>query len=374
MPIDILYREELKEYNFGIGHSFQGDRFEVFAQFLKHNLVVDKDYRIIKANVATDADLELICQKEYTDFTRGYYRAANLGLPYPGDFSRYQSQDNKPKEHPGKIEEAARLVVGQAKLACDLIQQGETKKVVCIGGGFHHAKPNYGEGFCIYNDVAFCARYLKNKYHLERILILDTDAHAGNGTAAYFYDDPTVLLIDLHQDPRTVYPGTGFADQIGTGNGKGFTINVPLPVYSGLESYKKVFEEIVQPIAEEFRPQIIIRNGGSDPHISDGLTSLGLQNNSLGMIGKMVREMAQLCDGKLIDLICSGYNKEILPYAWMAMICGVTGIDNPVHQPESIDQLEKIPSWMGVDRFSVDILEVINDVKNHLKDYWRCLR
>lgn len=374
MLIDIVYREELREYNFGIGHSFQGDRFEVFPEFLRKNLAPDKYYQLVKANPATIDDLRLICKDEYIDFTQGYYRAANLGLPYPGDFSRFQSQDNKPKEHPGKVEEAARLAVGQAKLACDLIEEGTAKKVVCIGGGFHHAKPNYGEGFCIYNDVAFCARYLKNRYHLERILILDTDAHAGNGTAAYFYEDPTVLLIDLHQDPRTVYPGTGFTEQIGAGQGKGFTINVPLPVYAGFESYKKVFEEIVQPVAEEFKPQIIIRNGGSDPHVADGLTSLGLQNKGLAMIGERVRAMSQLCDDRVIDLICSGYNKEILPYAWMAMICGVAGIDNPVRQPESINQAEKIPSWLGVDRFSVDILEVIIDVKKHLKDYWRCLR
>jgi acetoin utilization protein AcuC len=353
MAITILYREELKEYDFGIDHPFRGDRFEVFPRFLKQNLAENGEYRIVRAGPATDEDLQLICQQEYLDFTQGYYRAANLGLTYPGEFSRFQSQDNLP---------------------CDLIQEGRTEKAVCIGGGFHHAKPDYGEGFCIYNDVAFSARYLRDKYKLDRILILDTDAHAGNGTAEYFYSDPTVLLIDLHQDPRTLYPGTGFANQIGSGDGKGFTINVPLPTYSGYESYQRVFEEIVLPVAEEFKPQIIIRNGGSDPHISDGLTALGLQVEGFGMIGQRVREMARLCDGREIDLICSGYNREILPYAWLAMVCGVGGIDNPVQLPESVDKLERIPSWFGVDRFPVDILAVINDVKNHLRGYWQCLR
>ncbi len=374
MAITILYREDLKEYDFGVGHSFRGDRFEVFPQFLKQNLAENGNYRVVEADPATDEDMQLICQQEYLDFTQGYYRAANLGLTYPGDVSRYQSIDNQTKEQPGKTEEAARLVVGQAKVACDLIQDGTTKKAVSIGGGFHHAKPNYGEGFCIYNDVAFSARYLQNKYKLDRILILDTDAHAGNGTAEYFYDDPTVLLIDIHQDPRTVYPGTGFADQTGSGDGKGFTINIPLPVYSGQESYERVFEEIIQPVAEEFKPQIIIRNGGSDPHVSDGLTCLGLQVRGFRMIGERVRELARLCDDKEIDLICSGYNKEVLPYAWLAMVCGVSGIDNPLQQPESIDKLEKIPSWLGVDRFSIDIQAVINDVKHYLKDYWQCFR
>lgn len=370
----ILYREELKEYDFGPGHPFRGDRYEVFPRFLKQNLPSNGNYQVIEVDPATDQDLQLICQQEYIDFSHAYYKAANLSLSYPGEFSRFQSPDNRPHGQPGKIEEAARLVIGQARAACDLIQDGETKKAISIGGGMHHAKPNYGEGFCIYNDVAFAARYLQHKYKLDRILILDTDAHAGNGTAEYFYGDPKVLLIDLHQDPRTLYPGTGFTDQIGSDDGKGFTINVPLPVYSGYESYKRVFEEIVQPVANEFNPQIIIRNGGSDPHIGDGLTNLGLQVRGFRMIGEKVREMSRLCDDKVIDLIGSGYNKEVLPYAWLAMVCAVSSIDSPVKQPESIDKLERAPSWLGVDRFSKDIEVVIADVKNHLKEYWHCLR
>ena len=374
MAIVILYREELREYDFGPGHPFQGDRYEIFPQFLKETLPENGNYRVVKADPATDEDLRLICQQEYLDFSQGYYKAASSGLTYPGEFFRFQSQDNQPIGQPGKIGEAARLIIGQAKAACDLIQEGKTEKAISIGGGMHHAKPNYGEGFCIYNDVAFCARYLQHKYKLDRILILDTDAHAGNGTAEYFYEDPTVLLIDLHQDPRTLYPGTGFAHQNGAGDGKGFTINIPMPLYSGYESYKQVFQEIVQPVAEEFKPQIIIRNGGSDPHISDGLTNLGLQVSGFRMIGERVREIAKICDGKEIDLIGSGYNKEVLPYTWLALVCGISGISTTLQQPETIDKLEKIPSWLGVDRFPIDILAVIDDVKNQLKNYWQCLR
>ena len=92
----------------------------------------------------------------------------------------------------------------------------------------HHARRSYGAGFCIYNDVALCARNLIQKYNLERILILDTDAHAGDGTCEIFYEDPRVLFMDLHQDPHTLYPGTGFAHEIGADNGKGYTANVPM--------------------------------------------------------------------------------------------------------------------------------------------------
>ena len=368
MAIAILYREELREYDFGPGHPFRGDRYEIFPRFLMQKLNEDDNYRFVQAEPATDEDLLSICDRHYIETTRQYYRASHLGLSIDGSFHRYHSADNVPVGTPGKLEEAARLVIGQAKLAADLVQSDQFKKVVSLGGGMHHARRDYGEGFCIYNDVAFVATYLMEKHELERILILDTDAHAGNGTSRYFYSDPRVLFIDLHQDPRTLYPGTGFAWETGLDEGKGFTINIPMPVYAGYDSYQLAFEEIVQPVCDEFKPQIIIRNGGSDPHVSDGLTNLGLEVRGFKMIGEKAREIAQICDGNIIDLIGSGYNRKVLPYAWLALICGVADINVILDEPEPA------PPWLGIDRVLMDIKVVIQDVKNTLKDYWQCLR
>jgi len=367
-PIAILYRQELKEYDFGPGHPFRGDRYEIFPKFLMENLPENNNYRFLEAEPATDEDLLLICDKDYIDFTRDYFKAANLGLSHAGRFFQYHSADNLPVGKPGKLEEAARVMIGQVKMGADLIQGGEYEKVVCIGGNMHHAKPSYGEGFCIYNDNAFAAKYLIGRYSLERILILDTDAHAGNGTSDYFYEDPRVLFIDLHQDPRTLYPGTGFPYQIGSGNGKGFTIHIPMPVYSGYDSYQLALESVVQPVTQEFKPQIIIRNGGSDPHFSDELTSLGLSVKGFQMIGESVREMAKICQGKVIDLIGSGYNKDVLPYAWLALISGLADFKIRVEEPVSIpERFRKDPSF-------AETKGVLEEVKRHLKDYWRCFR
>ena len=366
MTLPIIYREELREYDFGPGHPFRGDRYDSFPRYLGQKLVEGEDYRFVKAEPASDDDLRLICHQDYIEFCRNYYRSAHFGLDYAGDVTRFLIPDNIPRGRPGKVEEAARLIIGQMKVAADLVATGESPKVVVLGGGLHHAKADYGEGFCIYNDVAFCARYLRQVHGLERVLILDTDAHAGNGTAEYFYEDPSVLLIDLHQDPRTLYPGTGFAHQVGTGDGRGFTINVPMPLFSGEEAYRLVFEEIVRPVTDEFSPQVIIRNGGSDPHAGDELTNLGLHVNGFRMIGEQVREMAEVCDGREIDLIASGYTRHILPPAWLALICGLTGIDIEIEEPE------QITAWAG-DRSPVDISFVIQTVKDHQEQYWQCL-
>jgi len=366
LAFTVLYRQELEEYDFGPGHPFRGNRYQTFPHFMKQHLS-DDDYRVIAAQPATDTDLLLICERDYIDFSRGYFRAASAGLSYPGQFFQFHSADNRPLGKPGKVEEAARLIIGQAKLACDLVQEGEHRKVISIGGGMHHAKPAYGEGFCIYNDVAFCGRYLMKEYGLERILILDTDAHAGNGTSQYFYEDPRVLLIDLHQDPWSLYPGTGFAQQIGDGEGRGYTINIPLPVYAGYDSYRLAFESIVQPVCREFNPQIIVRNGGSDPYFADGLTRLGLPVKGFRMIGEKVREMAEICEGRVIDLTASGYNEEILPWAWLAQITGLAGVEIEVKEPLPV------PGEFETDQSFSETEGVIGEVKGLLKDHWKCL-
>jgi acetoin utilization protein AcuC len=368
MAIGILYQEGVKGYDFGAGHPFRGDRFEVFLPFMETRLTEGEHYRIIAADPATDDELLLICRQDYIDFTKAFYKAANLGLTHSGPFHRYHSGDNYPAPGPGKLEEAARIIVGQARTACDLVQRGAFTKLVSLGGGLHHAKPSYGEGFCLYNDVAFCAQYLIQNYGLERILVLDTDAHAGNGTCEYFYDDSRVLFIDLHQNPRTIYPGTGYAHETGSGKGKGFTVNVPMPIGAGDESYKRVFEAIVEPVTEAFRPQAIIRNGGSDPHFLDSLTNLGLSVAGFRAIGERVREMATICDGKVIDLITSGYRLDVLPSAWLALICGLADVAVEIEEPHP--RLERDREDKAVAATEL----VIEEVKSHLGPHWACLR
>jgi acetoin utilization protein AcuC len=369
MTIPLLYREELKEYDFGPGHPFRGDRYEIFPRFLKEKLPAKEHYQFLRADWATDADLLLICKKEYIQFTREYYRLANRGEIQIHDsrFSQFHSGDNHPAGRPGKLEQAARLVVGQAKKACDLVVKGKFKKVVSLGGGLHHAKPGWGEGFCIYNDVAFAGKYLLEKHGLQKILIWDTDAHAGNGTAEYFYEDPRVLFIDIHQDPCTLYPGTGFIHQIGEKSGKGYTINLPMPVQADDRCYRLALEQVVLPVCFEFKPEIILRNGGSDPHFADHLTNLGLSLKGFRMIGEAVREMSQVCEGRAVDMIGSGYNREILPYAWFALIAGLANF------PVQIEEPLPLPEGFNEDFPYEETKGMIKEVRKVLKEYWPCL-
>jgi len=354
-----LFRKEINEYDFGKSHPFHGRRGEEFLKFLKKK--TKKEFPILEAEPAKDEDLFLICSKDYIEFTKKFFEAKHLGKDFNGRFYFYHSQDNFPRENPGDIEKAARFIVGQAKLAADLVLGGKFKKVISLGGGLHHAKFNFGEGFCLYNDVAFCAKYLLEKYNLKRILILDTDAHGGNGTMEYFWQENRVLFIDIHQDPRTLYPGTGFVEQIGESKGRGFTVNIPLPPFSGDKVYKLVFEEIVEPIVKKFKPQIILRNGGSDPHFSDPLTNLNLTIEGFKMIGEKVRKLSRISNGKEIDFIASGYNLKTLPDCWLALVSGLLNLKIPLKKEKAPKEPEEVIE-------SVKFL--VLKIKEILKPYW----
>ncbi len=366
----ILFSNAVQDYDFGQGHPLQGDRYTRFLPFLQANWPKTAPLQLIKAQPVTDDDLLLISTPDYITFTSKYYREAYLGS-VPNDwktqFTKYQSLDNRPRQNSGNLEYAARTIVGQAKEGIDQLLQKNMKHAISIGGGMHHAKPQYGEGFCLYNDVAFAAHYVLNKYDLTRIAIIDTDAHAGNGTMEYFTDDSHVLFIDFHQDPETLYPGTGFINQIGTGSGKGYTINIPLPILARYATYQAIFDNIIEPILREFRPQMIIRNGGSDPHFKDNLTSLGLTVADFHSLGSKIRLYANtFCNGKVLDLIASGYNLDVLPFCWMALIAGLTNIEYAVHEPFPI------PPQLKENTLAVETEVLIKQLIKELSNHWNC--
>lgn len=365
MKTALVYNPEIKSYSFGKGHPFTSERFENFISFTKEKLPnFSEVFEQIIPESATEKDLKLVHSQEYIEAIK----KASKGIILPNIF-QYTTTDNLDPSTgylPKGIHEAGKIAVGTSLKAAELVFKGKFKKAISLGGGLHHAKREKGEGFCIYNDVAICAQKLLKK-GLKRILILDTDAHAGNGTAEAFYNENKVLFIDIHQDPRTLYPGTGFLNEMGEGRGKGFTVNIPLSPGTSDKSYQYVFEEIIFPIAKEFKPEIIIRNGGSDPYFGDGLTNLGLTLDGFRIIGEKVRILAkQLCQEKEIDLIASGYNQKVLPITWLSLISGLLDLKVKLKEPQK--------PIFSKDFKLRETKEIIKELKSYLKNYWRCFK
>jgi acetoin utilization protein AcuC len=273
---------------------------------------------------------------------------------------------------PGMFE-ATKLIVGAAMTAGKLAMTDKYDIAITFGG-FHHAGVANGEGFCVFNDVAITAKMLIEEYKIKRILIIDTDAHQGNGTMDIFYNEPRVLFISIHQDPRTLYPGRGFVYEIGSGAGKGYTVNIPMPMFAGNEQYEYALKEIFVPLAGEFQPEMIIRNGGSDPHYTDQLTQLGLDLDGLNMVGKIVRKTVDETSKKLIDMTVSGYG-DLTSYGWLAIIAGVSGLSIDFEDLLSKEgQIEPQAKVYDEDSLQLKTQEMIETLNKDLKTYWGCFR
>lgn len=207
---------------------------------------------------------------------------------------------------------AALFAAGGLLSAVDGVMKGEVQNAFCaVRPPGHHAVPERAMGFCLFNNAAVAARYLQKQHGLERIAIIDWDVHHGNGTQDIFYDDPTVLYVSTHQFP--LYPGTGRADEEGTGKGLGFTVNCPMEAGEGDDAYEKVFGETILPRIDRFRPQFILISAGFDAHRMDPLAGMALTAKGFGRLTQMMIDAARShCSGRLVSCLEGGYDLDAL--------------------------------------------------------------
>ncbi len=348
-PTAIVYHKGVSRYDFGPGHPFRGGRFQRFMGLIEdYGLLSDPRVELVEPARAADEDLLLVHSEEYV---REVERRGSLFMPLTGDTPLSPS-----------VVEAARLIVGTSLRAGELVASRRFRVAEGVGGGLHHAGRSYGGGFCVFNDVAVCAKALLERHGLDRVLIFDTDVHAGNGTMDIFYEEPRVLFVSVHQDPRTLYPGTGFIEQIGSGPGEGYTVNVPLPPGAGDGCMGMVLEDVFKPLAREFAPQAIIRNGGSDPHFMDWIGGLALTYKGLRSVGVAVSEATRQAGCGVVDLCCSGYNPSTVAEGWLAIISGVTGIE--------VDLKERSSPPRESGRVVESTQKVIDSLKYLLREHW----
>ena len=243
--------------------------------------------------------------------------------------------------------DAALMAAGGAITAVDAVLGEYDSAFALVRPPGHHALPNRGMGFCIFNNIAIAAKHAQAR-GLEKVLIVDWDVHHGNGTNDIFYSDPSVLYFSTHQHPH--YPGTGRADEVGEDGAQGFTVNVPLPSGTGDAGYLMAFREILLPIAFEFKPDIVLVSAGQDPHKDDPLGGMRLTSSGFGGVAGLVKEIANTCcQGRLAAALEGGYNLEAQAEAIVAEIkafggeaAQVRGTDPGVAR--RIEEVKKIQS------------------------------
>ncbi|HEY4485302.1 MAG TPA: histone deacetylase [Nitrospiria bacterium] len=206
---------------------------------------------------------------------------------------------------------ALRAVEGML-VAADEIMSGRMSRAFCaVRPPGHHAESGRAMGFCLFNNAAITARYLRERHGLSRVMIIDWDVHHGNGTQEIFEEDPSVYYFSVHQHP--LYPGTGRADEHGSGKGEGFTLNCPMPAGKGDEEYLSVFEKSLRPAVEAFRPDFFVISAGFDAHREDPLANMRVTEEGFGEMTRRVKAWAdRYAGGRVISCLEGGYNLEAL--------------------------------------------------------------
>ncbi len=221
---------------------------------------------------------------------------------------------------------AARVAVGAGLTAIAELSAGRGESAFCaVRPPGHHATPTRSMGFCLFNNVAIAATRLTEQG--ERVLIVDYDAHHGNGTQDIFYESPDVLYVSLHQYPA--YPGTGALGETGAGEGLGTTLNVPLPPGATGDVYRRAFDEVVAPTVARFAPTWVLLSAGFDAHRADPLTMLGLSSGDFADLTAAVRAAAP--SGRLLAFLEGGYDLTALAESAAACVAALAGV---THRPE----------------------------------------
>ena len=298
--------EQLARYGFGDGHPFGPDRHGAFVREFEQRGLGARAV-LLEPRDATEAELLLFHTPEYLRFVMERSQSGSGWLD-AGDTPAFRG-----------VYEAASCVVGSSLAAADWIMQRARRRAFVPIGGLHHAARDRAAGFCVFNDCGVVIEHLRRACGLARIAYIDIDAHHGDGVFYAFDDDPDVIITDLHESGRTLYPGTGAEDEIGRGAAAGTKLNVPLPAGAGDAEFDAVWPGMLAHV-ERFAPAFMILQCGADSVAGDPITHLKL---SSACHARAARELCLLADrlghGRVLALGGGGYDRGNIARTW----CGV---------------------------------------------------
>ncbi|MDT7728967.1 MAG: acetoin utilization protein AcuC [Actinomycetota bacterium] len=314
----VVWDSSLLGYDLGGEHPFNPVRLELTIRLATELGVLD-GVPLLVPDRAGDTELLRIHSAEYIEAVKeapmsGWDVGHGLGTSDNPVFS--------------DMHDASALVVGSTLLAARKIADGEALRAVNIAGGLHHAMRDHASGFCVYNDCSVAISWLLD-HGFDRVAYIDTDVHHGDGVQTAFYDDPRVLTVSLHQHPFTLWPGTGFSAEIGTGGAEGTAVNIPLPPRTKDAGWLRAFHAVVPSLIAEFQPQILITQCGVDSHEEDQLADLSLSVDGHRAIYGELRALAEEhTGGKWIAVGGGGYQLiRVVPRSWTHLIATVLNRD-----------------------------------------------
>ncbi|MFD6138409.1 acetoin utilization protein AcuC [Promicromonospora sp. NPDC060271] len=316
----LVWSPRLLEYDFGPGHPMSPTRLDLTMRLIEALGLLDRPtLELAEAEQASDAVIETVHDADYVAAVR------HAGTTLEPDVARGLGTDDDPL-FAGMHEAAARQLGGSVDLA-DALWTGEIAHGVNIAGGMHHAMPGAASGFCVYNDAAAAIRRLLDR-GAERVAYLDFDAHHGDGVEAIFWDDPRVLTVSVHEDGRTLFPGTGASADVGQGSAEGSAVNIPVPARTTGPAWLRAIDAVVPALVREHRPQVIVSQHGCDAHGRDPLSNLNVSVDAQWTAQQWTHALAhEHADGRWLALGGGGYAvSDVVPLAWAALVAEVAHV------------------------------------------------
>lgn len=304
----LVWSDELLQYNFGPTHPMAPVRLG-FTRSLIGALELLKSVEVADAPVAPRAELELVHDPEFISRVE----AEEADLPYG-----LGTEDDP--VFAGMHEAAARIAGGTVR-AAKHVWEGAPSRAVNFAGGMHHAMPGKAAGFCVYNDAAIAIQWLLD-HGAERVAYLDIDAHHGDGVERAFWDDPRVLTISIHQTGMSLFPGTGFAQDVGGPRARGTAVNVALPARTRDEGWLRALVSVAEPLLRQFDAQVLVSQHGCDSHYRDPLTQLEISVDAQRIAAEMIRAWAsEYAGGRWLAVGGGGYDiASTVPRVWANLV------------------------------------------------------
>ncbi|HUN75069.1 MAG TPA: acetoin utilization protein AcuC [Steroidobacteraceae bacterium] len=308
--VAVVTGERLARYGFPDGHPFGADRHDAFTRELQARGLAGRVHALEPREASYD-ELLAFHTPGYVDFVRERSQSGQ-GFLDTGDTPAFRG-----------VYEAAATVVGASLRAAEAIMTGVVRRGFVPIAGLHHAARDHAAGFCVFNDCGVVIELLRRRHGLARVGYVDIDAHHGDGVFYAFEEDPGVIFADIHEDGRTLYPGTGAAGETGRGAAEGTKLNIPVPAGADDRTFARVWPQVLEHV-ERFEPELIILQCGADSVHGDPITHMSYSPRAHG---RAARELAALAEslghGRVLALGGGGYNRENLSHAWCAVVEGL---------------------------------------------------
>jgi acetoin utilization protein AcuC len=325
----LFWDPRMTAYDFGPEHPLAPVRVALTIE-LATSLGVLSSVPVVAPSPAADAELQLMHDPAYVAAVK-QAGADGLGNGWYG----LGTPDNP--VFPG-MHDASALIAGGTLAAARAVWEGTSLHAGNVAGGLHHAMRKSASGFCVYNDPAIAIAWLLAS-GASRVAYVDLDVHHGDGVQAAFYDDPRVLTISLHENPATLFPGTGRASETGGPSARGYAVNVALPAGTEDAGWLRAIDAIVPPLVAAFQPDVLVSQHGCDTHRLDPLAHLALSvDGQRRAAGFMHRLAHKFTDGRWVFTGGGGYQRvQVVPRCWTHLLAIASGspVDPSAETPES---------------------------------------